>query len=122
MKRFALPVLATAAFAAGAASMASPAGASTYEPNAPGPFTGSSPDPSGDNPQIVMNRLTASGYKVILNKFGAAPLDQCKVTSTAPGQPIQTLVSSQGPGMNWNTVYTTVYLTVDCTTPVKKSH
>ena len=119
MKRFALPALATAALAAGAASMASPAGASTYEPNPPGPFTGSAPDPSGDNPQIVMNRLTSNGYKVVLNKFGAAPLDQCKVTSTTPGQQVQTLVSSQGPGMNWNTVYTTIYLTVDCTTPIK---
>ena len=119
MKQIGLSILAGAGLAAVAASLAGVAGASTYEPNAPGPFTGSAPDPSGDNPQIVINRLTANGYKVILNKFGAAPLDQCKVASTTPGQPIQTMVSSGTPGMNWNTVYTTIFLTVDCTSPMK---
>ena len=120
MKNFAqLFILSTCGLAVAAASMAGSASASTYEPTPPGPFTGSAPETSGDNAQTVMNRLVASGYKVILNRFGAAPLGHCTVVSTTPGQPIQTLVSSYGPGMNWNTVYTTIYMTADCTGPSK---
>jgi hypothetical protein len=78
------------------------------------PFSGSS-TPTGDA-QSVVSQFTASGYHVILNKFGAAPLDQCKVTGVTPGQQIITPVTSGAKGLAQVVKFTTVYVSADCTT------
>ena len=41
-----------------------------------------------DTAQTVVSNLQSSGYKVILNRVGGAPLDQCTVTSVTPGEPV----------------------------------
>ena len=39
---------------------------------------------------VLITRLQNNGYRVILDKVGAAPPDQCKVTSVTPGQQVIT--------------------------------
>ncbi|HSS25944.1 MAG TPA: hypothetical protein VLL82_16465 [Mycobacterium sp.] len=40
----------------------------------------------------MVNNLQVSGYKVILNRVGSAPLNRCTVTSITAGHPITTPV------------------------------
>jgi hypothetical protein len=65
--------------------------------------------------QDTVNTLENSGYKVVLNKLGPGPLDQCTVGSVRPGEMITRPVSN-GPGEDVvnQIVYQTVYLTANC--------
>jgi hypothetical protein len=101
--------------AALAVALAASAHASLYPPLPPSPFPGSAP--STDTAQDVVSRLQDSGYKVLLNKIGDAPLDQCTVTSVTPGQPVVMPVTAGADGTMFKTMYTTVFVTADCTHP-----
>jgi hypothetical protein len=70
-------------------ALAAPALVDSWEPTPPiSPFPGSSI--STEKADAVVNRLQSSNYKVILNRIGAAPLNQCNVLSITPGQQITT--------------------------------
>ncbi len=125
-RRIAAAALFAAAVATSVAAMtggsAAPAGADTWEPTPPTTqFPGSAAPPSGDKAQTLINDFQSSGYKVILNRIGSAPLDQCTVTSVTPGQQVTQLVTSGGGGMNAQVLFTTVYVTADCTHLPKKA-
>ena len=120
MKNVARPVLLAAGLAAAAAVLAGPARADSWEttppttPYAPGAgFT--------DSAQTVVNNFQASGYRVILNRFGTLSLDQCTVTSVSPGQAVTTPVTAGARSINQQVLFTTVYVTADCTHPVSSS-
>jgi hypothetical protein len=118
MKKFALAVITATGLAVAAAGLAGEARADFWEPTPPTvPFPGSAP--STDKAQTVVSNLKSSGYKVILNKIGAGPLDQCTVTSITPGQAIITPVTAGANGITYQTLFTTVYVTADCTAPKK---
>ena len=80
----------SASLAALAAGVSPAAGADPCEPTpTTTPFPGSAPPAAGhDTAQTVVSNLQSSGYKVILNRVGGAPLDQCTVTSVTPGEPV----------------------------------
>ena len=63
----------------------------------------------------VRRALQDSGYKVVLNKIGTGPLDQCTVDSVRPGETVTRPVQN-GPGDDVvnQIVYQTVYLTAHC--------
>jgi hypothetical protein len=98
-----------------AVGLAATAHASLYPPLPPPPFPGSAP--SGDSAQDVVSRLQSSGYKVMLTRIGNLSLDQCAVTSVTPGQQITTPVTAGADGTVFKVLYTTVYVTADCTHP-----
>ena len=103
--------------------LAAPALADSWEPTPPiSPFTGSST--STEKADAVVNRLQSSNYKVILNRIGSAPLNQCNVLSITPGQQITTPVTGGARSINQQVLFTTVYVTADCSqlaTPVPTS-
>jgi hypothetical protein len=74
--------------------------------------------PSGPGTaQHTVNLLQAQGYTVIVNKVGAAPLDQCTPTGLRPGHTYsRTDSGAPGAGKTITTTVTgkTVYLTVTC--------
>jgi len=102
MKSFTIPVIAAGAIAAAAVGLA---GAASAAPS--GPTSAS---------QIV-GELQAEGYRVILNKVGTAPLDQCVVNGVRPGQTFSRM-DSGAPGAMDDIVTTvtamTVYVDVAC--------
>jgi hypothetical protein len=101
-----------------AAGLATPARADYWEPTPPTvPFSGSTP--SSEDAQTVVSDLQSNGYKVILNRFGTAPLDQCTVTSVTSGQKVTTPVTAGAKGITDQVLFTTVYVTADCATPKK---
>lgn len=65
----------------------------------------------------AVSSLQADGFHVILNKVGAAPLDQCSVAAVRPGQ-TYTRMDSGAPGAMNDIVTTvtakTVYVDVTC--------
>ena len=70
--------------------------------------------PSGvGSAQDTVNELEHNGFKVVLNKMGAAPLDHCTVDSVRPGETVSRLVQNGNQLVN-QTVYQTVYLTAKC--------
>jgi hypothetical protein len=92
MKHFAPMAIVVCGLAASTVGTAGGAGADSWEPTPPTtPFPGSAPSP--DPADVVITRLQNNGYRVILDKVGAAPLDQCKVTSVTPGQQVITPVT-----------------------------
>jgi hypothetical protein len=96
-----------------ATAVAAPALADSWEPTPPTtPFSGSST--STEKANAVVNRLQSSNYKVILNKIGAAPLDQCTVLSITPGQQVTGPVTAGAKSINQQVLFTTVYVTADC--------
>jgi hypothetical protein len=113
MKKLAVATLFTGALTA--LTTTATAHASLYPPLPPSPFSGSASSP--DTAQDVVTRLQSSGYKVMLNKIGSQPLDQCAVTSVTSGQPIVTPVTAGADGTVFKTLYTTIYVTADCTHP-----
>jgi hypothetical protein len=116
VKVLAIPVMVAAGLAAAAAGLAGSAGADSWEPTPPtSPFPGSAP--STDKADVVVNNLKSSNYRVILNKIGTASLDKCTVTSVTPGQAIITPVTGGAKGITQQVLFTTVYVTADCTTP-----
>jgi hypothetical protein len=100
--------------------LAGPARADTWEPTPPTvPFAGSSP--ASDDAWTVVSNLTSAGYRVMLDKIGNEPLDKCKVTSVTSGVPITQLVTAGGRGMTAKVLYTTAYVTADCTSHTSTS-
>jgi hypothetical protein len=118
MQHLGLPVIVASGLAATAVGLAAGAHADFWEPTPP-TTTYPGAAPATDNAAIVVGNLQSSGYKVILTQYGAAPLTQCTVPSVAPGQAIITPVTSGGKGIADVTLFTTVYVTVNCTTPTK---
>jgi hypothetical protein len=99
MKTFAFATLAASGLAAATLGPAAPAVAAPSG-------TGSARD--------TVHQLEASGYKVILNKIGGAPLDQCTVTSVRPGRQITQPVTAGGGNLTDKVLYTTVYVDAKC--------
>ena len=62
----------------------------------------------------TVRTLEASGYNVIVNKTGAAPLSQCTVSSVRPGQTHSTDDSRGGSSINTTVTSRTVYVDVAC--------
>jgi hypothetical protein len=106
--------------ACAAAALAAPAQADSWETTPPTtPFApGSAP---ADNAQTVINNFQSSGYRVILNRVGSLSLDQCTVTAVSPGQAVTTPVTGGAKAINQQVLFTTVYLTADCTHPVNRT-
>jgi hypothetical protein len=76
--------------------------------------TGAQAAPSGiGSAQDAVNELEDNGFKVVLNKMGAGPLDHCTVDSVHPGETVTRPVQSGGELVN-QIVYQTVYLTAKC--------
>ena len=62
----------------------------------------------------TVQTLEASGYSVIVNRTGAAPLSQCTVTAVRPGQTHSTQDSRGGSSINTTITSQTVYVDVTC--------
>ena len=74
--------------------------------------------PAGPAPvDQTVSQLQADGYQVILNKVGAAPLNQCAISAVRPGQ-TYSRTDSGVPGAGDDLVTTvtnkTVYVDVNC--------
>jgi len=72
--------------------------------------------PSGDaSAQEVVDSLQRNGFKVILNRTGAGPLQECDVAAAAvrPGREL-TEVNTTGDDRQVVTSYTTVYVDARC--------
>lgn len=115
MKHIASPILLAAAASVAAVTQAASAHADIYPPNPTPPFTGSST--STQSAQDVVTQMQSNEYRVIVNRIGTLPLDQCTVTSLTNGTPIVTPVTAGAGAMTFKTLYTTAYLTADCTHP-----
>jgi hypothetical protein len=86
--------LAASAVALAAAAAAAPTGPSTVDQ--------------------TVRTLEASGYNVIINRSGAAPLSQCTVNAVRPGQTHSTTDSRGGSSLNTTITSKTVYVDVTC--------
>jgi hypothetical protein len=62
----------------------------------------------------TVRTLEASGYHVIVNRTGAAPLSQCTVSAVRPGQTYSTDDSRGGGSINTTITSHTVYVDVAC--------
>jgi hypothetical protein len=62
----------------------------------------------------TVRTLEASGYNVIINKTGAAPLAECTVSGVRPGQTHSTNDSRGGGSINTTVTSETVYVDVAC--------
>jgi hypothetical protein len=62
----------------------------------------------------TVRTLEASGYNVIVNRTGAAPLSQCIVSAVRPGQTHSTDDSRGGSSTNTTITSKTVYVDVAC--------
>jgi hypothetical protein len=62
----------------------------------------------------TVRTLEASGYNVIINRSGAAPLSQCTVSAVRPGQTHSTTDSRGGSSINTTITSKTVYVDVTC--------
>ena len=70
--------------------------------------------PSGAaSAQEVVDSLERNGYKVILSRTGAAPLQECDVAAVRPGREL-TELKTIGDDRQVVTKYTTVYVDVRC--------
>jgi hypothetical protein len=70
--------------------------------------------PSGDaSAQEVVDSLQRNGFKVILNRTGAGPLQECAVAAVRPGREL-TEVNTMGDDRQVVTTYTTVYVDARC--------
>ena len=73
--------------------------------------------PSGPSVDATVNQLRAEGFKVIVNRVGTAPLDQCTLNAVRPGQTFSR-TDSGVPGADNDIVTTvttqTVYVDVTC--------
>jgi hypothetical protein len=77
--------------------------------------------PATDNAATVIGHLQSSGYKVTATQYGSLPLAQCRVPSVQPGQAITTPQTTDAKAVFFVTLYTTVYVTADCTKPASSS-
>ena len=101
---------------AAATGLAGLACADSWEPTPPAPFTGTGT--TVDKANVVISNLQGSNYKVILNKFGTAPLSACTVTGITGGQPQWTPTTAGAKTINQTAMFTTVFVTADCTRPI----
>ncbi|MDT5282356.1 MAG: hypothetical protein QOJ20_3551 [Mycobacterium sp.] len=62
----------------------------------------------------TVRTLEASGYNVIVNRTGAAPLSQCTVNAVRPGQTHSTTDSRGSSSINTTITSKTVYVDVAC--------
>lgn len=62
----------------------------------------------------TVRTLQASGYNVIMNRTGSAPLSQCTVTAVRPGQTHSTTDTRGGSSMVTTITAQTVYVDVAC--------
>jgi hypothetical protein len=62
----------------------------------------------------TVRTLEASGYHVIVNRSGAAPLSQCTVDAVRPGQTHSTTDSRGGSSLTTTVTSQTVYVDVTC--------
>jgi hypothetical protein len=62
----------------------------------------------------TVRTLEASGYNVIINRTGAAPLSECTVSAVRPGQTHSTTDSRGGGSLNTTVTSETVYVDVEC--------
>ena len=73
--------------------------------------------PSGPSVDATVNQLRAEGFKVIVNRVGTAPLNQCTLNAVRPGQTFSR-TDSGVPGADDDIVTTvtaqTVYVDVTC--------
>ena len=101
MKNLLYTILAAAALASAALGLAPSANAA----------------PSGPSVDTTVNQLRAEGLKVIVNRVGTAPLDQCTLNAVRPGQTFSR-TDSGVPGADDDIVTTvtaqTVYVDVTC--------
>ncbi|MGA5540349.1 hypothetical protein ACPCIR_00730 [Mycobacterium sp. NPDC051198] len=73
--------------------------------------------PSGQtSAQSTISDLEAQGFRVILNKVGNAPIDQCTVTAVRQGTDVKHSWVQRGPTGNVNNLvrYTTAYVDLMC--------
>ena len=101
MKNLLYTVLATGALASAALGLAGSANAA----------------PSGPSVDATVNQLRAEGFKVIVNRVGTAPPDQCSLNAVRPGQTFSRADSGVPGADNYivTTVTTqTVYVDVTC--------
>jgi len=73
--------------------------------------------PSGPSVDATVNQLRADGFKVIVNRVGTAPSDQCSLNAVRPGQTFSRTDSGvPGAGNDIVTTVTTqtVYVDVTC--------
>lgn len=92
MKTLAFPAVIAGGFVAPILGLASSAMAA---PSGPG------------SAQDTVDTLRASGYHVVMNKVGAAPMDQCAVSGVRRGNPVTVSADPR-------VVYTTVYVDLQC--------
>lgn len=64
--------------------------------------------------QDTVSKLESNGYKVILNKVGSAPLDQCTVTGVRPGRDVTEYRQNRRDQLVERVLYTTVYVDASC--------
>jgi hypothetical protein len=62
----------------------------------------------------TVRTLEASGYNVIVNRTGGAPMSQCTVSSVRPGQTYSTTDSRGGDSLSTTITSKTVYVDVTC--------
>jgi hypothetical protein len=62
----------------------------------------------------TVRTLEASGYNVIINKMGAAPMSECTVSAVRPGQTHSTTDSRGGGSLKTTVTSETVYVDVVC--------
>ncbi len=62
----------------------------------------------------TVRTLEVSGYHVVVNRTGAAPLAQCTISSVRPGQTHSTVDSRGGSSPAETVVSKTVYVDVEC--------
>jgi hypothetical protein len=70
--------------------------------------------PTGQSVDQTVRTLEASGYNVIINKTGAAPLSACTVSGVRPGQTHETTDSRGGSSLKTTVTSETVYVDVAC--------
>lgn len=124
MNRIALSIVAGMAVA-GAVSLANPASAGAAHP-VPKPVDENvahpGPKPIGD---VTPNRgpkpiagtiaaLEAQGYKVILNKVGGAPINECVVTAIRPGNEVTEMRSNVRDRTVERVLHTTIQVDAKC--------
>ncbi|WP_235654014.1 hypothetical protein [Mycolicibacterium houstonense] len=66
--------------------------------------------------QSTIDQLEAQGFRVILNKVGNAPMDQCTVTAVRQGTDVKHSWVQRGPTGRVNNLvrYTTAYVDLMC--------
>jgi len=99
MKMTALATIALSGLAAFMIAAAQPAGAAPGGP---------------DSVQDTVTRLESNGYKVILNKVGTAPLEQCTVRGVRPGRDVTEFRQNRRDQTVERILYTTVYVDASC--------